>query len=287
MRRKPTFEELAGAALKKPVLAKPPPTYVPHNDNEVAVAQLRAMSDDLKNTQRRSQLTRAQAERIAEVVGGGVDDVIRMLEMQTMAPSFADMAATANAANDRADLLTQDNMMGQLQLQVRNNAQLGRVVQQVARALPAATPTPGLISLEDAARVAIQSDDNDLLIQSDGTDLPIPGDATDIDEDMGMAAGPVAEQETLIEASPITADEDDSYEAALEDSAQIMFNEAQAIDIQVQASKVKQVFTQAFAQMLQNKTRMFGTARKFYDAYYRSLLDSPQYGELSDHDQAF
>ena len=48
MRRKPTFEELAGAALKKPVLAKPPPTYVPHNDNEVAVAQLRAMSDDLK-----------------------------------------------------------------------------------------------------------------------------------------------------------------------------------------------------------------------------------------------
>ena len=245
MRRKPTFEELAGAALKKPVLAKPPPTYVPHNDNEVAVAQLRAMSDDLKNTQRRSQLTRAQAEQIAGAVGGNPDDVIRMLGMQTMAPSFAEMAAAANAASDRADLLTQDNMMGQLQLQVRNNAQLGRVVQQVAQALPAATPTPGLISLEDAARVAIQSDDKDLLIQSDGTDLPIPGDTTDIDEDMGIAAGPAADQETqvdLIGESPVTADEDDSYEAALVERAQIMFNEAQAIDIQVQASKVKQIF---------------------------------------------
>ena len=70
MRRKPTYEELASAAnKKKTVLAKPPPAWVPHNDNAVAVAQLRSLSDGLKSTQRDSQITRARAEAIVVAAG--------------------------------------------------------------------------------------------------------------------------------------------------------------------------------------------------------------------------
>ena len=79
MRRKPTFEELASAALKKPVLAKPPPTWVPHNDNAVAVAQLRSLSDGLKSTQRDSQITRARAEAIVAAAGTNADVVLDVL----------------------------------------------------------------------------------------------------------------------------------------------------------------------------------------------------------------
>ena len=109
MRRKPTFGELASAALKKPVLAKPPPTWVPHNDNAVAVAQLRAMGDANKDAQRESQITRARAEDIAAAAGTSPDVVFNVLarraQEQSLAPTFAEMAAAADTARDRAFLL--------------------------------------------------------------------------------------------------------------------------------------------------------------------------------------
>ena len=116
MRRKPTFEELAGASLKTTVLAKPPPTWVPHNDSVAAVNQLRGMSDGLRSTQRGGQNTRARAEDIAAAAGTSPDVVFNVLarraQEQSLAPTFAEMAVAADTARDRAFLLEQDNLMG-------------------------------------------------------------------------------------------------------------------------------------------------------------------------------
>ena len=158
------------------MLAKPPPTWVPHNDNAVAVNQLRGLSDGLRSTQRGGQITRARAEEIAASAGTNADVVLDVLarsaQNDALAPTFADMAAAANAAQDRAHLLEQDNLMGQLQLQVRNNAQMGRVVAQAAQSLPTAHAAAVLQAQQNVAQ--------QIAAQNEAEQVPLP------DDDMGL-----------------------------------------------------------------------------------------------------
>ena len=166
---KPTFEELADASLKTPVLAQPPPNWVPYNDSDIAINQLRGLSDGLKRTQRGSQTTRARADAIVPVcVGIGI--VFGVLAIgahgESLTPTFADIAAAANAAQGRADLLDQYTLMGQLQLHVRNNnARIRHVVARAARSLPTAHAV--------VARRAQQNVDQQIAAQTEAEQVPI------------------------------------------------------------------------------------------------------------------
>ena len=107
------------------------------------------------------------ADVVLDVLARGAHD-------EALTPTFADMAAAANAAQDRADLVAQYNLMGQLQLQVRNNAQIRHVAARAARSLPAASAS--------VARRAQQNVDQQIAAQIEADRVPI----SESDDDMGV-----------------------------------------------------------------------------------------------------
>ena len=69
MRHKPTYQELANAALAKTQLGAAMQPYVPYNDNALAAKELRAMTDRLALEARVNQSTQAQVFATAAETG--------------------------------------------------------------------------------------------------------------------------------------------------------------------------------------------------------------------------
>ena len=133
-RVKPRFEDLANAALQKPTYTSHN-AFVPPGNHEMAIADFRNMSQDLKRTQYDASSLLATAQQIAQARNVSVEIALgAMAHEQSGQATQRDMTALASssaAGQDRYDLLNQDNLLGQMALKFRHTAQLNDVAQQV------------------------------------------------------------------------------------------------------------------------------------------------------------
>ena len=161
MRKRPTYEELAATTLNKVQLGTPTLPYVPPNNAEFALMQLKGLSEDIRLRELSVQALRRDSEQVAaqtglppaviqQLVGNSEASVAVSREMQQQ-------QLHAQGANQRQQQLQTEAILTQLgtaaAAQQQHNSMLQQVLSSLANAAPGA-PQPATPPAIDTQQLA-------------------------------------------------------------------------------------------------------------------------------------
>ena len=160
MRKRPTYEELAATTLNKVQLGTPTLPYVPPNNAEFALMQLKGLSEDIRLRELSVQALRRDSEQVAAQTGLPPEVIQRLV-----GASEANVAASGalqqqvqqfQQASVRGQQLQTEALLRQLgqaaQAQQQQNVTLQQAQTSLAGAAQAAPQTPPAVQTEELAR---------------------------------------------------------------------------------------------------------------------------------------
>ena len=144
MRKRPTYEELAATTLNKVQLGTPTLPYVPPNNAEFALMQLKGLTEDLRLRELSVQALRRDSEQVAAQTGLPPEVIQRLVGASeasvAVSREMQQQQQHAQSANQRQQQLQTDAILTQLSTAATAQQQQNSMLQQLSSSLAGAAP---------------------------------------------------------------------------------------------------------------------------------------------------
>ena len=144
MRKRPTYEELAATTLNKVQLGTPTLPYVPPNNAEFALMQLKGLSEDIRLRELSVQALRRDSEQVAAQTGLPPEVIQRLVGASeasvAVSREMQQQQQHAQSANQRQQQLQTEAILTQLGTAAAAQQQQNSMLQQLSSSLANAAP---------------------------------------------------------------------------------------------------------------------------------------------------